>query len=321
MWTVCAVIIPVTHCGFMRRPTPLPNHLGDAFSVKDALNAGITVSRLRSADLAAPFHGVRSASTLSDIASRAANYAPLLLPGQHFSHTTAAGILRLRMPEGFREHTIHVTSLAPDRAPRGRGITGHQTDRDIQLFITKSGLLVPHPIDVWCQLSTLLTLDDLIVMGDGLLCRKEPWATIDQLHRAVDQWHGMRGAKRLSAALPHVRARTDSARETALRLLIIRNGLPEPEVNGVIVNQFGAQIAHGDLVFRKYRTIIEYDGAHHRTDERQYHIDVERLDALADERWRVIRVNKDLLTRRATLLGRIRSALIAGGWDGTTLTS
>ena len=128
------------------------------------------------------------------------SYAPLLLPGQHFSHTTAAGILGLRMPDGFREQTIHVTSLAPDRAPRGRGITGHQTDRDIQLFITRSGLLVPHPIDVWCQLSTLLTMDDLIVMGDGLIRRKEPWATSEQLNRAVDQWHGMRGAKRLAAA-------------------------------------------------------------------------------------------------------------------------
>ena len=137
----------------------------------DALDAGMTVSRLRSADLTAPFRGVRSVGTLHDATGRAMSYAPLLLPGQHFSHTTAAGILGLRMPDGFREQTIHVTSLAPDRAPRGRGITGHQTDRDIQLFITRSGLLVTHP-----------------------------WATSEQLNRAVDQWRGMRGAKRLAAA-------------------------------------------------------------------------------------------------------------------------
>jgi len=216
---------------------------------------------------------------------------------------------------------MHVTSLAPDRAPRGRGITGHQSDRETQLFTTENGLLVSHPIDAWRQSSTLLGVDDLIVMGDGLVQRKNPWASVEQLHRAAREWAGMRGAKALSLAAAQVRGRTDSARETTVRLVIVRGGLPEPEVNGVIVNRYGVQIAHGDLVFRDYRTIVEYDGAQHRTDERQYHIDVERLDALADEHWRVIRVNKSLLTHRATLLGRIRAALITGGWDGKTLAS
>jgi very-short-patch-repair endonuclease len=98
-------------------------------------------------------------------------------------------------------------------------------------------------------------------------------------------------------------------------LVLGRAGFPEVEVNGVIVNSLGQTIAHGDLVYRAYRTILEYEGDHHRTDERQFNIDIERLDELAEERWRVIRVSKELLRKRATLLGKVDTALRAGGWQ------
>jgi very-short-patch-repair endonuclease len=103
-----------------------------------------------------------------------------------------------------------------------------------------------------------------------------------------------------------------------LRLLVTQAGFPEPEVNGVIVNSLGAPIAHGDLVFRGFRTILEYDGGHHREDERQFNVDIDRLDQLMEEEWRVIRVNKSLMSRRATLIGKIETALRRGGWRPAT---
>jgi very-short-patch-repair endonuclease len=84
-------------------------------------------------------------------------------------------------------------------------------------------------------------------------------------------------------------------------------------VNGVIVNSSGQTIAHGDLVYRAYRTVLEYEGDHHRTDERQFDIDIERLDELAEEQWRVVRVSKGLLPRWATLLGKVDTALRVDG--------
>jgi very-short-patch-repair endonuclease len=94
----------------------------------------------------------------------------------------------------------------------------------------------------------------------------------------------------------------------------LAHGFPEPEVNGLIYNSYGAEIAHGDLVFREYRTILEYDGGQHRVSDRQFSIDISRLDALMEEGWRVIRVDKSLLARRATLVGKIDTALRQGGW-------
>lgn len=243
--------------------------------------------------------------------SQATAYAARMGPTQFFSHTTAALLHDLRMPEGFRQSALHVTSLAPVRAPRGAGIVGHGTDQ--ASFDLLSGLRVLSAVHTWCQLSATLDLDDLVVMGDGLVRRKHPPATMDQLRAAASQYSG-RGCRKLRDTLALVRPKTDSARETVLRLIVIRAGFPEPVVNGLVLNSYGAEIARGDLVFRDYRTILEYEGRQHSENGRQFTIDISRLDALMEERWRVIRVDKALMAARATLLDKVDRALRAGGW-------
>jgi hypothetical protein len=215
------------------------------------------------------------------------------------------------MPEGFRELSLHVTSL--NRAPRGAGVIGHRAEQAEIVLI--DGLSVLSAVQTWCQLSASLGLDDLIVMGDGLVRRKKPLATVGQLQAAVTGYSG-RGCRKLRETLELLRPGTDSARETMLRLLVIRAGFPEPEVNGVIMNSFGAEIARGDLVFRNYRTILEYEGRQHSEDARQFAIDIARLDDVMEERWRVIRIDRALMARRSTLLGKIDRALRDGGWTG-----
>jgi hypothetical protein len=236
-----------------------------------------------------------------------------MAPPQFFSHFTAAEVLALRLPEGFRQTQLHVSSVPPARAPRSRGVIGHQSSL---LFpaIEARGLRVSSPIDTWLSLGTALRIDELTAMGDGLVGRLHPVTDVLGLETALGSIVGRRGIARLTAALQLIRPNTDSARETMLRLFAIRAGFPEPEVNGAIVNSLGATIAHGDLVYREYRTILEYDGGHHREDERQFNVDIDRLDQLMEEEWRVIRVNKSLMTRRATLSGKIETALNRGGW-------
>jgi hypothetical protein len=266
---------------------------------------------MRASDLRAPFHAVRVVGGTPDVRSRAIAYATRMRPTQFFSHTTAALLHELRMPEGFSEPGVHVTSLGPVRAPRGAGIVGHRAEQaNIELL---DGLRVRSAVETWCQLSATLGRDDLVVMGDGLVRRKLPLATMDQLRAAVTQYSG-RGCRKLRGALALVRPKTDSARETILRLIVIRAGFPEPEVNGLIFNSYGAEIAHGDLVFRGYRTILEYEGRQHSENGRQFAIDISRLDAMMEEGWRVIRVDKALMAQRATLLGKLDRALREDGW-------
>jgi hypothetical protein len=258
---------------------------------------------------------VRAQFSTDNLRSRAVAYSARMPAGQFFSHTTAAQLLDLRMPDGFRETGLHVTSLAPNRAPRGAGVIGHGA-RQATVTVT-NGLRVLSALETWCQLSGNLGIDDLVVMGDGLVRRKKPLASMDELRHAAARYPG-RGCRRLRQALELVRAGTDSARETTLRLIVLRAGFPEPEVNGLILNSYGAEIAHGDLVFREYRTILEYEGRQHSENARQFAIDIARLDDLMEERWRVIRVDAGLLARRATLLAKLDTALRSSGWSPAT---
>lgn len=218
------------------------------------------------------------------------------------------------MPHAFHETAMHVTSVRPHRAPRVRGVVGHESDAATTVVV--GGVRVLEPVGVWVQLAATLAPDDLVIMGDGLVRRRNPLATIAELRAAVRSYRG-RGARRLREAMDLVRTGTDSARETMLRLIVVRAGFPEPEVNGAILNSFGAEIARGDLVFRAYRAILEYEGQQHAENADQFAIDIARLDELMDEEWRVIRVDKALIRRRAALLAKIRRALERGGWSPT----
>lgn len=295
--------------GRMRRPTPLSADLDrDGFTVQTAADRGLQRGRLRAADLTAPFHGVRRVGEPTTIEELARSYAARMPPGGRFTHTTSAQLLGLRMPEAFREHALHVGVPRPARAPRGRGVIGHQVDAGSPT-LGMGGLPLTPAFETWLQCATLLSADDLIIMGDGLLRRFKPWASMAGLAEAVSQAAGCRGAAILREALASIRPGTDSARETMLRLIVVRAGFPEPEVNGPIVNRYGATIAHGDLVFREKKVILEYEGRHHADDERQFSIDIARLDELMEEGWRVIRVDKRLMAARATLFGKIETAL------------
>jgi hypothetical protein len=217
------------------------------------------------------------------------------------------------MPEGYREHDLHVTAVAPANAPRGRGIAGHQVNERPTLQLIH-GLPVTDPITTWLDCAAVLGVDEHIEMADGLVCRKNPITTVDELQDAVARSPRRRGLRSLRTALMDVRAGTDSPRETQLRLMVVRAGFPEPEVNGEIRNARGEPIAHGDLVFREYRTIQEYDGRQHAEDPWQFGIDIRRLDDLMEENWRVIRVDKDLISHPAILFRKLTAALQSRGW-------
>lgn len=320
----------------MKHPGELPPELQQGpFSVADARARGVSVERLRRSDLRRPFHAVRASITLADpppsspateaeqwAAAResargpARDYAARMPPDQFFTHVTAAIVHGLPLPARLlRSRIVDVGTVVRTQRRAGRGVRGHLVQPEYLSTILVGGLRVSSAVDTWCQLAAILPLDDLVSMGDALVCREQPHAAMDQLAAAVSRCTGRPGARRLREALELVRPRTDSPRETALRLLIVRAGLPEPEVNRAIENMFGAFLAWGDLVYWQYMILIEYDGAQHRDDEAQFHSDVDRLDRLAAAGWRIIRVNKTHLGPDSqALIERIRRTLRDRGW-------
>jgi hypothetical protein len=176
------------------------------------------------------------------------------------------------------------------------------------------GLPVTSPVDTWRQLSAELTIDELIEAGDSLVRRHAPLATLAELGQAVERHAGRRGAANLARALPHVRADADSPRETRVRLLLVRAGLPEPAVNLVVSRPGAPKTRFGDLVYSEWRVIVEYDGQHHRSDPARYAVDVLRLEELAHDRWTVVRVLAEHLADPRSVVLRVEAALRSAGW-------
>jgi hypothetical protein len=305
----------------MPRKVPLPDPLAmGAFSISQGQSLGLTEGRMRGADLRAPFSGVRILRSTPEpewprdrMVAAARAFAPRLTAGQFFAELTAAAIHGMPIPDGHSSDTVvHVGVPFPARSPRVRGARGHQYRHATR--ITRDKLPVCTPLQAWTQCAARLSIDDLVVLGDSLVRRKAPIATLDEVHHAATHFRG-RGARNLREAGALVRPRTDSPRETLIRLVLIHAGLPEPVVNFEIVDRHGVFTALADMAYPAYRVAIEYDGLQHFAEEQQHHRDVDRLDSIMAERWRVIRVNRSHLRAPAVLVARVAAALRDAGWS------
>jgi hypothetical protein len=106
----------------------------------------------------------------------------------------------------------------------------------------------------------------------------------------VDRYRSRRGMARARAALELIDDGAQSPKETWLRLLLIRGGLPAPQTQIPVRDEFGCVIAYLDMGWEDVLVAVEYDGDHHRTDRSQYVKDIRRLEVVEGRGWIVVRV-------------------------------
>ncbi|MBX3100692.1 MAG: hypothetical protein KF761_14085 [Salinibacterium sp.] len=289
-------------------PHTLPEGLGPDFIVRTALRMGVSRRRLQSSDLRAPFHGVRTSGPTQTHLDRCRAYLPRMRPTQFFSHVSAAIIYRMPVPSHIEETAdIHVSVRIPAHPPQARGVVGHRQSVGGPLRV-RDGFRVPAPAEVWAQLATLLSVEELVVVGDFLVRRKRPFATVEQL-AAVAKYR-VPGSRALRRALARVRRGTDSPMETRVRLALVDAGLPEPTIGFVIRDAKGDFIGTPDLAYPAHKIAIEYEGAIHFSDARVYADDIVRRELMEEAGWFVIRViSRDLGVGRGALVARVRHAL------------
>jgi hypothetical protein len=306
------------------------------FSVADALRSGVSASRLRRVDLRRPFRGMRVVDSADAVAAeergsvferardavieRALHFSVIMPPGAFFSHVTAAILWDLWLPFPLvRDHAaLDVGVCAPMRHPRRKGISGHQTPKRFVRVVAHPVLGMPlaDPSTTWAQLASVLRDPyDLVAAGDAVV--REPMfagdppalATVQQL--AVSVAAGRRaGVNALRTALPRVRSRSASRPESRCRLLIIDAGMPEPELNWNVYDDFGGLVACVDLAYPELKIAIEYEGEHHLKDPGQWAKDIDRYERLARLGWYVVRVTKEaLFTDPQSVVRRVRSAI------------
>lgn len=136
------------------------------------------------------------------------------------------------------------------------------------------------------------------------LCRATGLCTA-AIGEVAAQHPGTRGARQLRHALRLVDPGAESPKETWLRLLLIRAGLPKPTTQIKVVD--GSWSARLDMGWEDVKVAVEYDGDQHRTDRRRYLHDIKRLERLQQLGWIVIRVVAE--HHPEDVLRRVRAAL------------
>lgn len=320
-----------------RTPSELPpDFTKAAFTVVQGRAAGLSPKRLRGGDLDRPFRGVRLLADGLEVDATLDRYElaaqelavtcdalELVLPdGAYFSHLTAGRLWPLPLPEPREGERIHV-AVGPTLLPPHRvGVTGHQISDPLVRAVRRRGRLLVDPASLFCQLSGMLRVEDLVAVGDALVLEPRfvedgedrPWLTVHDLAERVDRFRG-RGKARAARALGLVRPGAESRPESLLRIAMVEAGLPEPDVNPDIHSPDGVFLGRGDLVYWTWRVIVEYDGDQHRSNSRQYEKDVGRLDGFGRHGWRVVRITKGaFFTDRGACVARVEQALVDAGW-------
>lgn len=230
----------------------------------------------------------------------------LILPGDAaVSHVTA---LQWRgLDVGARE-PLHVSTTARTHR-KIPGVAVHRRQGRLHP-VTIRGVPVLGPDRTFVDAATQLRDRELLRVGDWLV--ETGRTDVETLRAYVFESHldGVQRARRVAVL---VRAGSASPRESDVRWELIRAGLPEPELNVDISDDLGEFIARGDLVYRQWKVVVEYDGWQHERDEWQRQYDHLRRERLEGAGWRVIVVtNADFRTPR-TIARRIEVALRQAG--------
>lgn len=297
--------------------------------LRDQAFHGLGRGRLRGADLLTPFHGTRVVrGGPLDPTGRPPQEALLIncrillqcTPSAMLGGLTAARIWPLPLPAPAQGEPYHLITLDRDRAPRRRGVVSRSiTDGDVRI-VERAGLRTIDVGSLFCHLALLLSLPDLVAVGDAIVLTPRfdpgdrPYLTLPALHERVG-WYRGRGKRRAVEALSLVRPGAESRPETLVRLALAQAGLPEPTPNADIFDGAGRFLARGDLVYERWRVLVEYDGDHHRSDADVFDRDIRRLERLRDAGWSVVRLTKrSFFADREDCVRRVRSTLLAAGW-------
>jgi len=146
-------------------------------------------------------------------------------------------------------------------------------------------------------------------VGDYLTSRSHPWTSRRRLADAAARYPGRRGLRALRRALELVDGRSESRKESVLRVILEEGGL-----SGFVPNPWtttsGGYHYRLDLALPALKIAIEYQSDYHRARE-QFRGDMTRISRLQADGWEVIQLNADDLLDRQELLRRIRRVIAA----------
>ncbi|MFJ3957177.1 endonuclease domain-containing protein [Arthrobacter sp. NPDC090010] len=294
--------------------------LNSSFTVKEALAAGVSRSRLRAADLSAPTRGVRVPRG-ADLTLLAQLHAVTALDdATTVSELTAARARGIPLPF-WADQRIHLSRTRGGTHPRRTGVIGHRTlllPGEVEYL---AGVRITSAARTWLDLAHHLPLADLVAAGDHLVNEhgpdhpfpRTPLCTPADLRRVTLDHPKMKGKTNALAALELIRPGADSPQETRMRLILLDHGLPEPRLNVILYDSWGKPNVWPDAAYPEHRLSLQYDGKLH-DEARQYERDIARAAITAELGWEELRISaSDLRGPQPGVVRKVRRALHKSG--------
>jgi hypothetical protein len=164
--------------------------------------------------------------------------------------------------------------------------------------------------DVLC---TLPARDALALADEALSLVGDPADTFrKQVAQRIERRHDPRGTVRAAGLLDLASAGVDSPAESWIRLMIVEQGVPVPEVNWEVRDLDGQLLYRLDLAWPQLRIALEYDGyaahAGREADDRARRADLEARG------WIVVVVRKEDLRVFTPVITALRAAFARRGY-------
>jgi very-short-patch-repair endonuclease len=199
----------------------------------------------------------------------------------------------------------HPAAIIDTNRRRTAGVRVWEECIDRDEISTVDGMRLTTPARTALDLAKRYPMDVSVAAIDALAQAVElKPVDIDLL---IDRYRGRRGMRRARAALELIDDGAQSPKETWLRLLLVRAGLPSPQTQIAVRDEWGYAKAYLDMGWEELKVAVEYDGDQHRTDRSQYVKDIRRLEMLERMGWIVIRVIAE--DHPEDIVRRVREAL------------
>jgi len=291
----------------MRPVRPVPPHLARrAFSRTEAIEAGITPRMLQHRRFVEVYPSVyRLEGVQLDDRGRIDAARRALPSDARISHGTRLRLLGLDRGGLLPIHFTVARDLHLDIS----GILLHRT----AAMPANDGIAVGVEA-AFIGYAAFARAIDQVVVGDWLLHRGH--TTVEALLAFAHDQKWRPGAAEVIATVPLLDARSRSMPESETRVCLEVAGLPRPEVNLDLHDETGLFLGCGDLVYRLWKLLIEYEGGQHFSDARQIASDVDRYARFRRENWEYIQVTKRHLSQPKDMVRRVHRELVRRGYDG-----
>jgi len=281
------------------------------FLVTKSGTANLTYEQARSSAFVMTSRGVRLQADAADL--ELARWLAACVPLRAdtvLSHSTAARLLRLPLPRIVEELAlVHVTTPRQASRPRRRDIRTHHAQLPSEDVRTLWDFRITTAARTYVDMASILGRRALVALGDVVM--REHHVSRETLHEVASRRRRYPGRRLALRSLDWLDPGAESPRESHLRVLLREAALPPPEVNGVIRDGEGRFLARGDLVFRRERVIVEYDGEVH-APMAQRAKDAARRARLRENGWIVVEVVGEDMHSPERVIARVRGALRDG---------